>query len=396
MAMSGAPQGSQSALREANSRRILDAIHSFGGITQVELAAATGLSAATVSTIVKQLLEHGVVDTRTTTRSGRRARLVTLARRTGLAVGVHVGHRQVRVAIGETAHDVLAEQSLPLPQDHRMDTTLDRVALLVVELVEDYGASVQDVVGVGVAIAAPIDPVSRCITAQNILRGWEGVPIADVLSTRLGTEVMVDNDATLGALAESRFGAARGSADVVFVRASYSTGTGIVLGGKVHRGRRGTAGEIGHVEVDGSGAICVCGSRGCLNTVVGADALIDRLRVSRGPMTLGDVVEYAMEGDPGCRQVVADAGATIGAAVAGLALAVDPECIVIGGELAETGDILIGPLRDVVMQRVLLAQPEPVAVRQAQLGQRAEVTGALALVLDSSPFAVTTAADQKD
>lgn len=388
MSTSGPPQGSTAALREANSRRVIDAIHKYGGITQVELAAATGLSAATVSNIVKQLQTQGIVDTKTTIRSGRRAQLVTIAHATGLVIGVHVGHRNVVTALGDTAGGIIQEQALPLPADHRSDTTLDRVALLAVEMIESHGASLEDISGIGVAVAASIEPQSGEINAASTLRGWEATPIASVLETRLGTQVSIDNDANLGALAESRFGAARGVNDLIYVRASYATGTGIMLDGAIHRGRRGRAGEIGHVEVDPKGAICICGSRGCLNTVVGADALIDRLRVSRGPMTLRDVVEYARDGDPGCGQVIADAGETIGRAVASLALAVDPECIVVGGELAATGDILLDPMREAIGQRVMLSQPESIPVLPAQLGRRAEVTGALALALDHSPFAI--------
>ena len=107
--------GSQSSLREANRALIVETVQRHGGLTQVELAGATGLSAATISTIVKELLGAGVVDTRNTTRSGRRAQMVTIAHRVGLAVGIHIGHRQLRIALGDVMHEVVAEQVLPLP-----------------------------------------------------------------------------------------------------------------------------------------------------------------------------------------------------------------------------------------------------------------------------------------
>ena len=112
--------GSQSSLREANRQLVVETVKRYGGLTQVELAEATGLSQATVSTIVRELYAAGVVDTVATTRSGRRAQMVTLARRVGLAVGVHVGHRSLRVVLGDFTHEVIAEQSLPLPSGHRI------------------------------------------------------------------------------------------------------------------------------------------------------------------------------------------------------------------------------------------------------------------------------------
>ena len=217
------------------------------------------------------------------------------------------------------------------------------------------------------------------ISVRGIMRGWDEIHIGHVLSKRLGRPVFVDNDANLGALAESTQGASRFYRDSVYVRASYGTGAGIVLGGQVHRGFAGTAGEIGHVQVDPQGDICRCGSRGCLDTVVGAAALLEPLRSSHGTLALRDVIQRAIEGDPGCARVIADAGSTIGEVVSGLAMAVNPQCIVVGGELAETGELLLGPLREAIRHRVLLNQIAPLEVVPAELGQRAEVIGALEL-----------------
>lgn len=376
--------GSQPALREANSLRIVEAIRHHGALTQVEIAATTGLSQATVSTIVKQLLSQGVVDTRTTVRTGRRAQLVTLAQRTGVGVGIHIGQRSMRVFVGDSGYAELGERVLPLPSEHRSDTTLDRAALLVVDLLETIGVDLDDVVGAGIALPAAVDPRTGAIGRRGVLDGWEDIDVAGVLHRRLGTATFVEKDATAAVIGESRFGAGRGYSDVAFIRCSHLVEAGLVVAGQVHRGRRGIAGEIGHVEVDPSGAICPCGSRGCLNTVVGADALTDLLRMSRSGLTLRDLISLAIEGDPGCRQVIADAGAAIGAVVAGLALALDPHRIVVGGELAGTGELLLGPLRDAVNRRVPLGGEGEVEVVPSELGARAEVRGLLALAFDQA------------
>jgi predicted NBD/HSP70 family sugar kinase len=380
--------GSQTSLREANRASIVDAVKRHGGLTQVELAGATGLSAATVSTIIKELLAAGVVDTRTTIRSGRRAQLVTLARRSGLAVGLHVGHRSMRVALAGFAREIVADQTLPLPHEHRADTSLDRAALLIVELLDRVGSSIDEVVGIGIGLPAPVDAATGAVSVRGILRGWDDVPVAQVMSKRLACPVFVDNDANLGALAESTVGAARSYRDSVYVRASVGTGAGIVVNGQVFRGFAGTAGEIGHVQVDPQGDICRCGSRGCLDTVVGGRAIVEPLRATHGSLTLRDVVQRALDGDPGCARVIADAGATIGSVVSGLAVAVNPQCIVVGGDLAETGEILIGPMRDAIHRRVLLNQIAPLEVVPAELGQGAEVHGALTMVLQATEFDV--------
>ncbi|GCD20201.1 ROK family protein [Cellulomonas algicola] len=373
--------GSQSSLREANRSAVVETVKRHGGLTQVELVGATGLSPATVSTIVKQLVSDGVVEVRTTIRTGRRAQLVTLAHRVGLAVGVHVGQRHIRVAIADFTHEVLAERVLPMPVDHPVDTSLDRTALLVVDLLERLGLAMQDVVGIGIGLPAPVDDATGMISVRGVMRGWDEVHVGHVLSKRLALPVYVDNDANLGALAESTRGASREYRDSVYVRASYGTGAGIIINHQLHRGFAGTAGEIGHVQVDPQGDICRCGSRGCLDTVVGARAIVEPLRATHGNLTLRDVVQRAREGDPGCAQVIADAGAEIGAVVSGVAMTVNPQCVVVGGELAETGEILLRPMREALRRRVLLNQIAPLEVIPAELGNAAEVAGAIALVM---------------
>ncbi len=380
--------GSQSSLREANKALVVGTVQRYGGLTQVELAAATGLSQATVSTIVRELLAAGIVDTAVTTRSGRRAQMVTLARRVGLAVGIQIGHRHLRVTLGDFAQDVVAEQTLPLPYEHPSDTTLDRAALLVMDLLERIGTELDEVVGIGVGVPAPVDTDTGMVSVPGVMRGWEGEHLGQILTKRLGRPVHVDNDANLGALAEATLGAARGYRDAVYVRASYGIGAGIVINGQVHRGFAGTAGEIGHAQVDPAGHICRCGSRGCLDTVVGSSALVEPLRAAHGSLALRDVIARTREGDPGFARVVGDAGAVIGTVVAGLGTAVNPQCVVVGGELAETGDVLLAPMREAIGRRVLLNRIAPLEVVPAALGQRAEVMGALVLALRAADVTV--------
>nr|WP_277209285.1 ROK family protein [Isoptericola croceus] len=376
--------GSQSSLREANRARVVDAVKKHGGLTQVELAGAAGLSAATVSAIVKELVAAEIAEVRSTVRSGRRAQLVTLAHRVGLVAGVVVGYRHLRVALADVSHEVLAEQVLPLPADHRSDTSLDRVALLIVDLVERVGADLDELLGIGLGVPAPVDPATGMVSVRGVLRGWDSVQISQVLEKRLARPVFVDNDANLGALAESTLGAGRELRDLLYVNVSQGVGAGLVLNGRVHRGADGTAGEIGHVQVDPAGRICACGSRGCLETVVGCPALLEPLLPSYGNLTLRDVVRLANQEDPGCREIVADAGATVGGVVAALATGLGPQRVVVGGDLAETGEVFLGPLREALRRRTLLSQAGGPDVVPAALGLRAELMGAIALALAST------------
>ncbi|ANP74197.1 transcriptional regulator [Cryobacterium arcticum] len=374
--------GSQSSLREANRARIVDAITHHGALTQVELAAVTGLSPATVSNIVKEQAAAGVLQTAPTSRSGRRAVRVTLARELGLVVGLHVSNRQLRVALADAGHQVLAERMLPLARDHRADSELDRVMLLIQDMAESVGAGLTEVLAVGVGLAAPVDPRTGIIATRGLLRGWDGVPVAQELEARLHRPVFVDNEANLGALGEYRMGAARGIRQAAYLRVSHGVGAGLIVDGRVYRGGSGKAGEIGHLTLDEQGLVCRCGNRGCLETLVGASALAARFPAAHGEVRLRDILLRAEAGEARARRVIADAGRHLGIALAGLSNLVDPHRIVVGGELAEAGELLLSPLRHALERSTLATQAGVPEVVKGELGERAEVLGAVLFAID--------------
>lgn len=383
--------GSQSSLREANRARIVSAVQQRGSLTQVELAGVTGLSPATVSNIVKELTGTGVLHTSPTSRSGRRAQQVTLARNLGLVGGIHFGSRSLRVTVADVAQRIVADQRMPLPSEHRADAGLERAALLLTELVDSVGATMSELLAVGVGVPAPVDPGTGVIVSVGVLRGWDGVSVPDVLERRLGVPVHVDNDSNLGALAELRHGAARGKRHVAYLKVSYGVGSGLILDGRVFHGRIGAAGEFGHITIDENGPICRCGNRGCLDALIGAPALLRMLESSHGHLTLPDVIARAQEGDPGCRRVISDAGRLLAVAAANTCNLFDPELVVVGGRLADAGPILLDTFRNVLAQRTLPSTAGPVEVVVSELGTAAEVRGALALALDHAGIAPSMA-----
>lgn len=370
----GRGRGSQSSLREANSASVVEAVKLYGQITQVELASATGLSPATISNLVKQLQAEGVVRTDATVRSGRRAQLVSLNRSSGLGVGVHIGRRGATIVMSDSSWRINLTHRLPLPLDHRSDTTLDRVALLAVEMVEEIGADLDDVTAVGVAIAAPEVRLGLAGHA-----GWGDVQVSPVLERRLGRSVVTVGEAEAVAVAETRFGSLRGIDSALIVRSSAVTDGCLVIGGRPYPGR---AGALGHVQVDPAGRVCRCGARGCLNTVVSTLSLQELLRVSHGPMSLRAILEAARRGDAGCRQVLSDAGASVGAVVADAAVLLAPNRVCVSGELARAGDVFVEPIRQALRARPILADPEGLVV--VAECEDPEARGAWALALDSA------------
>ncbi|MEV0966828.1 ROK family transcriptional regulator [Streptomyces sp. NPDC049910] len=374
--------GSQTSLHRANLERVVRAVRLAGSLTQAEIARSTGLSAATVSNIVRELREGGTVEVTPTSAGGRRARSVSLSGDAGMVVGVDFGHTHLRVAIGNLAHQVLAEESEPLDVDASSAQGFDRAELLVKRLIEATGINPDKIVGVGLGVPGPIDVESGTLGSTAILPGWSGINPSRELSGRLGVPVYVDNDANLGALGELVWGSGRGVKDLAYIKVASGVGAGLVIEGQIYRGPGGTAGEIGHITLDESGPVCRCGNRGCLETFTAARYVLPLLQSSHGPdLTMEKVVQLAREGDPGCRRVVADVGRHIGSGVANLCNLLNPSRVVLGGSLAEAGELVLAPIRESVSRYAIPSAARRLSVLPGALGARAEVLGALALVL---------------
>ncbi|GHA98664.1 ROK family protein [Streptomyces termitum] len=374
--------GSQTSLHRANLERVVRAVRMAGSLTQAEIARTTGLSAATVSNIVRELKDGGTVEVTPTSAGGRRARSVSLSGDAGIVIGVDFGHTHLRVAVGNLAHQVLAEEAEPLDVDASAADGFDRAERLVNRLIEATGIGRDKVIGVGLGVPGPIDVSSGTLGSTSILPGWSGINPAEELSARLGVPVHVDNDANLGALGELVWGSGRGVRDLAYIKVASGVGAGLVIDGRVYRGPGGTAGEIGHITLDESGPVCRCGNRGCLETFTAARYVLPLLRPSHGPdLTMERVVQLAREGDPGCRRVIADVGRHIGSGVANLCNLLNPSRVVLGGDLAEAGELVLAPIRDSVGRYAIPSAARQLSLVQGALGGRAEVLGALALVL---------------
>ncbi|BBB00796.1 putative ROK family transcriptional regulator [Actinacidiphila reveromycinica] len=374
--------GSQSSLHRANLERVVRAVRLAGSLTQAEIARTTGLSAATVSNIVRELRDNGTVQVTPTSSGGRRARSVALSGDAGIVVGVDFGHSHLRVAVGNLAHQVLAEQSEPIDVDASASEGFDRAEALVGRLVESTGIDRGKVLGVGLGVPGPIDMETGTLGSTAILPGWSGINPRQELIDRLGVPVQVDNDANLGALGELVWGSGRGVRDLAYIKVASGVGAGLVVDGRIYRGPGGTAGEIGHITLDESGPVCRCGNRGCLETFTAARYVLELLRGSHGEhLTIPKMVQLGREGDPGCRRVIGDVGRHIGMGVASLCNLLNPSRVVLGGDLAEAGELVLGPIRESVSRYAIPSAAQRLSVMPGALGARAEVLGALALVL---------------
>ncbi|WP_206189302.1 ROK family transcriptional regulator [Streptomyces prasinus] len=376
---------SPTSTKGANRRKVLMAV-AIKAATQADIARRAALSPATVSAVVRELAGAGLLSG-TKDRGGK----VCLAPVDNVGVGVHLGFNHLAVIARrlDREFDQVSTQVTAEGVGRGWPRMLPVVKEMIAEAVRGTQRRMDDVLSLGIAVPRMVDPRTAAFT-EPILFPWRaGDDPAKDLGTWLKVRAVIDNDANLGALAEQTYGTRENSETVVYVKASTGVGAGIIVHNTVLRGHRGMAGEIGHLTVDAGGAVCQCGGRGCLETVIGAEALIGQARAARarnsasGPETLENLVRSANAGDAVCMRVVQDAGRHLGHALAQLCNTLNPDLIVIGGQLVEC-PLLLDGCKETLHRFALsgaVAEGSRFALALSQLGTWAEAQGALVLGL---------------
>lgn len=388
--MSRSVQPTSAALRAANRARIVSELRRRGSVTRLDLVRRTGLSRATVSSVVGELLQAGLVVERRqpSGATGRPAAQLALDRSAGVAIAVDVGVRHLAVAVGDLSRSVIAERWIDLPRGHRAETGTATVLDGIAATLAESGVGGDQVVGAAISLAAPIARDSGRLLVPGVLPGWNGTELARIVGGRWRVPVALDNDANLGALGEAVSRRAGDDTAVLYVKLASRIGLGIALGSRIYRGRDGYAGELGHVAVVPDGMECWCGRRGCLELYAGGDGILRRLGL-RDVTTMGALIARAQCGDRAVISAVGEAAELLARVLSGVALIVNPSAILVGGELAVLGDLVVDPVR-----RALAAVPfgAPPEVSASSLGERASLVGALALVLSESSHFVDRSA----
>ncbi|HEV7128102.1 MAG TPA: ROK family transcriptional regulator [Ktedonobacterales bacterium] len=397
-------------MREHNRRVVLNRVREHGPITRVAIAQQTGLSRTTVSSIIEALLHEGLVregDTLSATAAGgRRAILVHFNAAAGYILGVDMGRTHLTLLLTDLAAQIVGRRSGPFRIDQGPDAGLAQLVLELNGFLAEQGGDWSQVVGIGLGISAPLDASVQQLVSPPGMPGWNGVDVRRALKQQLGVPIYVDNDANMGALGESRYGAGRGISDLAYIKIGTGIGGALVIGGQVYRGSRGSAGEIGHMTMDEQGPLCACGNRGCLEAVASADAIVaDALAESAsrrlappsdavpdppGPpgapahLDIAEVVRAAQWGDPASQAALERAGKHVGVALAGLVNLTNPSLILVDGGVARAGDRLLDPIRRAVAARSLAVASQHVRIAVGELRENAIAFGGVAMVTDAA------------
>ncbi len=309
-----------------------------------------------------------------------------------LALGFDLGGTTVTAALVSEQGEILHSLDAPTPADQPAQATLDLMEKLFADLLAQTQESV---VGIGMGIAGLINPYQGVVHTSPNLPLWQDVDLRSPLQKRFGLPVYLDNDVRAMALGELHFGAGQDAESMLCLTVGTGIGSAIVLKGEIHRGATLSAGEFGHITVvHQGGRLCGCGNTGCLETLAGTQGilLLARRYLERGQAPIlakklasGEklmprlVAEAAEAGDPGCIQVWNEVGTWLGSALAGAVNFLNPERIVIGGGIAQAGELLFGPVRQTILTRAFALPAQSVQVLAAQLGPQAGIVGASVL-----------------
>ena len=301
-------------------------------------------------------------------------------------VGIDIGGTKTNVVVCDDHLRVLAAVRGSTPARAGAATVLREAARLVGGLLTELG---RPVAAVGVAASGVIDPVTGAVASSTAtFSGWAGEPLRAIVEDLLGVPVVVDNDGNAALYAEAKIGAASGAAHALAVVVGTGVGGAVLADGKLLHGRHGAAGEFGHLPVGGD-TLCPCGGRGHLESVASGPALAEAYRLRSGQLVTGvDVTALARAGDKHATAVLNGAATILGYAVAGLANALDPEVVVLGGGVLDAGDLILLPVRAAATEH-LLPPLRGLPIVRAELGSDAVAVGAAALARDSQTPPVT-------
>jgi glucokinase len=315
-------------------------------------------------------------------------------------IGVDLGGTKIMAgALSEDGSRHFGMRSIPTQPEQGPDTVIERLIALVegviLDAIAETGASRRDFVGIGAGAPGPLDR-SRGVVVVAPNLGWRNVPLREIVSSRLGIPVSIDNDANCATLGEWWQGAARGARTVVGFTIGTGIGGGIVIDGKLFHGASDVAGEIGHTTIELNGRHCKCGNYGCLEAYASGPAIATRARevlvreesASLLPalvdgdldeITAQTVYDAAQRGDAVAQEVVRDTARYLGAGIASLLNILNPDTVVVAGGVTAAGEALFTPLRAEVRRRAFRPAVEAVRIVPAELPGTAGVVGAVAV-----------------
>lgn len=391
-------RGSFELMKQLNVSAVLKVIRENGSLSRADVAKITGLTPASVTNITKMLIEDEyLVECKVGQSSGGRPPIILqLNPNARYVIGISIGVGVIDVVITNLSSEIILKKSIEINEErYNYDFVFKELVKLINEVIECSKIERGKIIGAGVALHGIVNAETG-ISIYSPYYGWKEINIKEELENELNLSVYVDNDVRVMALGESWFGITKDITNFVTLNISNGIGAGIIINNKPYYGVDFSAGEIGHIVVDGDGGKCNCGNYGCLETVAsnnnitkkaiklikqGANSILKDLKSDINELTIEDICYAAKLEDELAISIIKEAARYIGIAITNLINILNPTSIVVVGEIFENTSYAIETLNEIVKNRGMKLSSENVRIIKSMLGRDAAVVGATTLVI---------------
>jgi predicted NBD/HSP70 family sugar kinase len=384
--MAAGSRGALKSLRRTNRERLLAILLTEGPMHRAELARRADVSRTTASTIVGELLERSLVVETEDLRDdidGRAKEVLKVNPDAALVLGMDFTFDRIWVHLTDLGSRELASEGMTVDVGLSWADRIDLAMKILDRLRSERGLDDRPILGAGIGVPGPVDKATGHVGVSLPGQPWSHVHAAEEFEHRLQVPVVIDNNTRQEAVAEARYGAGQGVENLLYVSLSSGIAATLIVGGRPYSGAVGAAGELGHVSVDIEGPACGCGNRGCLVLYAGIPAVLGALRTHLGEdADIHQVLEHCLADDRACTGVIADVGQITGRVLASMCNLLNPQRIVIGGELSAAGETLLEPMRTAISRYALsLVRDVEVLPTALDLGVRSGAVGGAAMIL---------------
>jgi predicted NBD/HSP70 family sugar kinase len=386
-------------LRRHNHALVLELIRTRGPVSRATLARVGRLGMPAVAGIVDKLMKEGLVKEvgPGPSTGGRRPILLDLVPEAHCAVGLSVGTRTLTAVATDLNATVMKRLRVSSKMARGPEALMDQVRETLREVLRGCPNERAEVLGIGMALPAPVlesETLAETAFSPPSYPGWGELRIGELVEEEFGLPVLLDNDANAAALGEHLYGAGQGVQNMFYLIVHRGVGGAAIMDGRLYRGSRGGAGELGHTLIDLEGPQCGCGRYGCLEAFAGRAAIARRasraMKLAGGrdmngrnpdEVTAEDVIEAGLGDDELAKRILDETGKYLGIGISNAINLFDPEMVVVGGSTMKAGSLVLDPAIEFMWRRALPGMAERVRVVVGKLGEDAGAVGAAALVL---------------
>jgi predicted NBD/HSP70 family sugar kinase len=386
-------------VRLINRGVIFRSIRDANAISRAELAKNSGLNPATVTHIVRELIDQGLIEDTGNTKSqgGRPSSLLQVRSEAGYIIAVHLDRYFMRAMITNLNLDERIESELIATRStSSSQINISSLLELIDGLIKKSKVDESKLLGIGICSPGPLDSKRGMLLSPPNFPGWPDTPIRKLVQDRFHLHTFLDQNANACAYGEKLFGEFRESDNFVFILAESGLSGGIFINGDVYRGETDIAGEIGHTTIDFNGPQCTCGNYGCLELYASPQAVeqyvCDQIKSGRKSsvscdsktleaISFEEITAEAKKNDPVCLEAINSMTKAFSIGVTNIVNTFDPSAVVIGGKIALAQEFMREPIQEAIRSRTIMGKNSKVPLYFSQLGQDVQIIGAFSLVL---------------